>query len=89
MVSQGRSRVGKRPWPFRLILWLVDLTAMVFSHVLFATPFFGHGGRRTLSANFGKFLFEVCLGGQVVAPNPSIEVSEEFFIHRTTFAKFI
>ena len=35
-----RSHVGKRPWPCRLILWLVDPTAMVFSHVLFATPFF-------------------------------------------------
>ncbi len=36
------AHAGKRPWPFRLILWLVDLTAMVYSHVLFATPFFGH-----------------------------------------------
>ena len=29
--------------------------------------------------------FEVCLGGQVVAPDPSIEVSEDFFIHRAPF----
>ena len=39
--------------------------------------FLRHGGRRTLSANFGTFIFEVCLGGQVVAPFPSIEVSED------------
>ena len=52
-------------------------------------PLFWHGRQRTWSANFGQFHFEVCVFWQVVAPDPSIEVSEDFFIHRASFSWFV
>ena len=75
-MQKTRSHVASRPWLFRPILCFSHVSAIVFSHLPFATSFLDTAGRRTLSANFGKFHFEVCLGGQVVAPDPSIEVSE-------------
>ena len=55
------SRVGKSPWVFRLSLCLVDVTAMVFAHVLLAASFFGTAGnelgQQILANSTLKFAF--------------------------------
>ncbi len=63
VVSEGNPRKGHALVRGRgllvFFLWLVDLTAMVFSHVLFATPFLDTPGdelcQQILASSFLKF----------------------------------
>ena len=84
--KQGHALVKARGFLGSVCVWLTSLLwcfdMWYWRPLLLALPATNLVG----GANFGQFHLETCVLWQVVVPDPSIEVSEDLFIHRASFS---